>query len=77
MSMAVSYWQVDRRDDALDLCRRGIDCMVTAVDNRLLDEPALALAYGNLSMMYAEQGEDERSKTYAEMANRAEASAQR
>ena len=77
VSMAVSYWQVDRRDDALDLCRRGIDCMVTAVDNRLLDEPALALAYGNLSMMYAEQGEDERSKTYAEMASRAEASAQR
>ena len=77
VSMAVSYWQVDRRDDALDLCRRGIDCMVTAVDSRLLDEPALALAYGNLSMMYAEQGEDERSKTYAEMASRAEASAQR
>ena len=68
---------IDRRDDALDLCRRGIDCMVTAVDSRLLDEPALALAYGNLSMMYAEQGEDERSKTYAEMASRAEASAQR
>jgi len=77
VSMAVSYWQVDRRDDALDLCRRGIDCMVTAVDNRLLEEPALALAYGNLSMMYAEQGEDERSKTYAEMASRAEASARR
>jgi hypothetical protein len=77
VSMAVSYWQVDRRDDALDLCRRGIDCMVTAVDNRLLEEPALALPYGNLSMMYAEQGEDERSKTYAEMASRAEAAAQR
>ena len=73
VSMSVSYWQVDRRDDALDLCRRGIDCMVTAVDARLLEEPALALAYGNLSMMYAEQGEDERSKTYAEMASRAEA----
>lgn len=77
VSMAVSYWQVDRREDALELCRRGIDCMVTAVDNRLLDEPALALAYGNLSMMYAEQGEDERSKTYAEMASRAEASSRR
>jgi hypothetical protein len=28
-------------------------------------------------MMYAEQGEDERSKTYAEMASRAEASSRR
>jgi hypothetical protein len=77
VSMAVSYWQVDRRDDALDLCRRGIDCMVTAVDARQLEEPSLALAYGNISMMYAEQGEEERSRTYAEMASRAEAAGQR
>ena len=74
VSMAVSYWQVDRRDDALLLCRRGIDCMVDVVDRRQLAEQTLALAYGNLSMMYAEQGEDEQSKTYAEMASRAEAS---
>jgi hypothetical protein len=74
VSMAVSYWQVDRRDDALDLCRRGIDCMVTAVNDQLLEEPALALAYGNLSKMYAEQEEEELSKTFAEMASRAEAS---
>lgn len=73
VSMAVSYWQVDRRDDALDLCLRGIDCMVAAVDAKLMDEPALALAYDNLSKMYAEQGEEERSRTYAEMAGRAEA----
>ena len=77
VSMAVSYWQVDRREDALDLCRRGIDCMVSAVDAKQLDEPALALAYDNLSKMYAELGEDERSRTYAEMASRAEASGQR
>ena len=68
---------LDRRDDALDLCRRGIDCMVSAVDARLLDEPSLALAYDNLSKMYAEQGEEERSRTYAEMASRAEASGKR
>ena len=74
VSMAVSYWQVDRREDALDLCRRGIDCMVTAVNDQLLEEPALALAYGNLSKMYAEQEEEELSKTFAEMASRAEAS---
>jgi len=77
VSMAVSYWQVDRREDALDLCRRGIDCMVSAVDAKQLDEPALALAYDNLSKMYAELGEDERSRTYAEMATRAESAGQR
>ena len=33
----------------------------------------LALAYDNLSKMYAEEGQEERSRTYAEMATRAEA----
>ena len=74
VSMAISYWQVDRRDDALALSRRGVDLMVAAVDRSQLEERSLAVAYGNLSTMYAEEGDDEQSKTYAEMASRAEAS---
>ena len=74
VSMAISYWQVDRRDDALALSRRGVELMVTAVDKRQLEERSLAVAYGNLSTMYAEQGDTAQSKTYAEMASRAEAS---
>jgi tetratricopeptide (TPR) repeat protein len=74
VSMAISYWQVDRRDDALALSRRGVDMMVAAVDAKQLEERALAVAYGNLSTMYAEQGDDTKSQTYAEMASRAEAS---
>jgi hypothetical protein len=72
--MAISYWQVDRRDDALAISRRGVDMMVAAVDSKQLEERALAVAYGNLSTMYAEQGDDTQSQTYAEMASRAEAS---
>ena len=74
VSMAISYWQVDRRDDALAISRRGVDMMVAAVDSKQLEERALAVAYGNLSTMYAEQGDDTQSQTYAEMASRAEAS---
>jgi len=74
VSMAISYWQVERRDDALEIGRRGVDLMVRAVDAGQLDERALAVAYGNLATMYAERGDEERSKTYAEMASRAEAS---
>ena len=74
VSMAISYWQVDRRDDALALSRRGVDLMVAAVDKSQLEERALAVAYGNLSTMYAEEGDDQQSKTYAEMASRAESS---
>ena len=73
VSMAISYWQVHRRDEALALNRRGVDLMVAAVDKKQLDERALAVAYGNLSTMYAEQGDEPRARNYAEMASRAEA----
>lgn len=73
VSMAISYWQVERRDDALALSRKGVDLMVEAVDQEQLAERSLAVPYGNLSTMYAEQGNDEQAKTYAEMASRAEA----
>jgi hypothetical protein len=56
------------------LSRRGVELMVAAVDAKLLEERSLAVAYGNLSTMYAEQGDDTQSQTYAEMASRAEAS---
>ncbi len=74
VSMAISYWQVNRRDDAMKISRKGVDLMVEAVDRKELDERALAIAYGNLSTMLAEEGDDEQSKNYAEMASRAEAS---
>ncbi len=73
VSMAISYWQVGRREDAVTLSRRGVDLMVAAVDKSQLEERALAVAYGNLATMYAEQGDDQQSKNYAEMASRAEA----
>ena len=73
VSMAISYWQVDRRDDALTLARRGVDLMVAAVDKKQLAERALAVAYGNLATMYAEEGNESQSRAYAEMATRAEA----
>jgi len=73
VSMAISYWQVGRREDAVTLSRRGVDLMVAAVDKSQLEERSLAVAYGNLATMYAEQGDDQQSKNYAEMASRAEA----
>ena len=73
VSMAISYWQVARREDAVTLSRRGVDLMVAAVDKSQLEERALAVPYGNLATMYAEQGDDQQSRNYAEMASRAEA----
>jgi len=73
VSMAISYWQVGRREDAVEISRHGVDLMVAAVDRSQLEERALAVAYGNLATMYAEEGDDAQSRTYAEMAHRAEA----
>ena len=73
VSMAISYWQVNRREDALTISRKGVELMVEAVDRKELDERSLAVAYGNLSTMHAEEGDDEQSKNYAELASRAEA----
>jgi tetratricopeptide (TPR) repeat protein len=72
ISMAISYWQVERRDDAIDLSRTGVDFMVEAVDRQKLDEQSLSVAYGNLATMYAEQGDTDKSQAYAEMATRVE-----
>ena len=73
VSMAISYWQMDRREDAVSISRKGVDLMVKAIDNNQLDERSLSVAYGNLATMYAEEGDEEKSQTYAEMASRAEA----
>ncbi|MFM8890848.1 MAG: tetratricopeptide repeat protein, partial [Planctomycetia bacterium] len=77
VSMAISYWQVNRREDAMALSRRGVELMVAAVDSKQLEERSLAVVYGNLSTMYAEQGDETQAETYAEMASRAEASGSR
>ena len=50
---------------------------VMAANSKQLEERSLAVAYGNLSTMYAEQGDETQAETYAEMASRAEASGSR
>jgi len=75
VSMAISYWQVDRREEAVRLSRQGVKLMEAAVARRQIEEKALAVAYGNLSTMYAEQGDDFQAKAFAEMASRVESTA--
>lgn len=73
VSMAITYWQVDRRNDAVAINRKGIDLMVEAVRQQMLNEQSLAVAYGNLATMYAEQGDEEKAQSYSDLATRAEA----
>lgn len=52
VSMAVSYWQANARDEAVNLTQRGLEMMVRAQRESRLDEAALAVPYGNLATMY-------------------------
>ncbi|MBU6275838.1 MAG: hypothetical protein KGQ61_04325, partial [Planctomycetes bacterium] len=75
VSMAISYWNADRREEAVRLSRQGVKLMEGAVEQRQIEEKSLAVAYGNLSTMYAEQGDDFQAKAFAEMASRVESTA--
>lgn len=68
VSMGVSYWEIGKRDKALELTERGrrrIDLLVQA--GRLPDT-SLATAFRNLSVMHGDLGNGEQSAKYIELA---------
>lgn len=68
VSMGVSYWEIGKRDKALELTERGrrrIDALVQA--GRLPDT-SLATAFRNLSVMHGDLGNGEQSAKYIELA---------
>jgi len=69
VSMGVSYWQADARDEAVNLTQRGLEMMLLAQREGRLDESALGVPYGNLATMYDALEEPERA---GRMAARAE-----
>lgn len=68
VSMGISYWETGRRDEALRLTQKGSDIMAKAVEDKLLDEKAMAIPYGNLAAMHRELGHFEEAKNLAETA---------
>jgi hypothetical protein len=70
VSMGASYWEVDHRDEALELTRRGMEMMKQAAKQGLIESHKLSLPYGNLAAMYKLLGRGEEAKTFSEMANR-------
>ena len=70
VSMAVSYWEVDNRQEALRLTRQGIQWMDEANGKGLLAETAMAKPYGNMAIMYQQLGDAQAAKQFAELAAR-------
>jgi len=75
VSMGVTYWEVDSREKGIELTERGAALMKQAVVEGNLIESALAVPYDNLATMYGELGNPEKSKNFAEMADKLETAA--
>ena len=70
VSMGISYWEAGRRDDAVRLTQKGADLMAEAVTQRLLDERAMAVPYGNLAAMHRDLGHTAEAREFAQTAAR-------
>lgn len=73
VSMAVSYWELDERNQAIELTIAGADLMEQAVAGGVLEEPSLAVPYGNLSTMHSKLGNRDESSRFAKLARTAKA----
>ena len=72
VSMAVTYWELDNRSEALRLTSQGLKLMEQAVGEGALDAAALAIPYGNLANMHESLGDVEAAKKFSELAARHE-----
>jgi tetratricopeptide (TPR) repeat protein len=75
VSMAVSYWEVNNRREAVRLTSQGAKLMEQAAGDGLLSKAGLAVPYSNLANMHEQLGEMKEAKEFAEMAARFEAAA--
>lgn len=59
VSMGVSYWEVGRQDEAMQLTRKGLTLIKQAVESGAMDRAALTVPYENLAAMQRHLGEEE------------------
>jgi tetratricopeptide (TPR) repeat protein len=72
VSMAVSYWELGRRDQALRLTKQGARLIERAVADGIVARKVLAVPYGNLATMFTDLGDETQAREYAELASRSE-----
>lgn len=64
LRMAVSYWAVKNRPQALQLMEQALDLMQQAVDEGLLDRSTLEAPYENLALMHGKLGHRAKAREY-------------
>jgi tetratricopeptide (TPR) repeat protein len=68
VSMGVSYWTTDQREEAIRLTERGLKQIERGVKNKTIDESALSIPYSNLANMYRETGKTDIAERYSKLA---------
>jgi hypothetical protein len=68
VSIAVSYWEIGEREEAMRLTRQGVKLMEQAVEEGLLNKAALAIPYNNMASMYTELGDRRRADEFSTLA---------
>ncbi|TWT88673.1 Tetratricopeptide repeat protein [Pseudobythopirellula maris] len=68
VSMAVSYWDQDQREVAIELTETGAEQMERAHTAGVLEEKSLSVPYGNLATMHRRLGNRETAAKFSKMA---------
>ena len=67
VSMGLSYWEADDREEAMRLTLQGATVMKDAVENGTLKLEAMAVPYGNLATMHGQIGNSSKSQEFAKL----------
>lgn len=69
VSMGVSYWATDQRDEAVRLTERGLRQIERGVRENVVEASVLVAPYSNLAKMYHELGDREQAAKYMRLAS--------
>jgi tetratricopeptide (TPR) repeat protein len=72
VSMAVSYWEVGQREEAIRLTEQGLAQMEQSVTGGGLQREALSVPYSNLAQMHRGLGHSEKARNFQQLAARSE-----
>lgn len=70
VSMGISFWEANQREEAIRLTYHGISLVMQGVKDRVINQDALAVPYSNLAFMHRELGDVKQAESYAQMASR-------
>ena len=68
VSMGVSYWEMDQKDEAVRLSELGLKKIRAAVDSGDLEQTSLLIPYSNLSTMWGKLDVPDKSERYHKLA---------